>query len=91
MIYLVNLYGYFIFQYIYNRPNGDFVFQSNYEAGLRLLRFEEVDGQGTLTEFGYFDVYPTRTTANFQGTWSNYPFNLANGMYAYSRFQFYVL
>jgi len=66
--------------YIYNRHNGDWVFQSNYEAGLRLLHLDLPTG--TLTEYGYFDVFPSRTTANFEGTWSNYPFDLTNGAVA---------
>ena len=66
-----------VFQYIYARPNGNWVFQSNYEAGLRLLHFD-LDS-GALTEYGYFDVFPSRTAANFEGTWSNYPFDLTNG------------
>ena len=71
-----------MFQYIYNRPNGDWVFQSNYEAGLRLLHLDLADG--SLTEYGYFDVFPSNTTATFAGTWSNYPYDLRDGMYAYS-------
>ena len=66
-----------MFQYIYPRHNGDWVFQSNYEAGLRLLHFDTELGE--LTEYGYFDVRPDRTTASFYGTWSNYPFDLTNG------------
>jgi choice-of-anchor B domain-containing protein len=66
--------------YIYARDNGDWVFQSNYEAGLRLLHFDS--DLGNLEEYGYFDVYPSRTTANFEGTWSNYPFDLTNGAVA---------
>lgn len=66
--------------YIYNRANGDWVFQSNYEAGLRILHFDT--NTGSLTEYAYFDVYPSRTTANFEGTWSNYPYDLTNGAVA---------
>ena len=66
-----------MFQYIYNRANGDWVFQSNYEAGLRLLHFDLEKGK--LTEYGYFDVHPISTDVNFAGTWSNYPFSLPNG------------
>ena len=62
----------FCFQYIDHRHNGDWVFQSNYESGLRILHFDTELGE--LTEYGYFDVYPFITTANFAGTWSNYPY-----------------
>jgi choice-of-anchor B domain-containing protein len=68
--------------YIYNRPNGDWVFQSNYEAGLRLLHFDLTRAENQLTEYAYFDVYPSSTTATFEGTWSNYPFDLTNGAVA---------
>ena len=64
---------------MYERHNGHWVFQSNYESGLRLLHFDP-NRDEKLVEYGYFDVYPSRTTANFQGTWSNYPFGLRNGM-----------
>ena len=50
---------------------GPWVFQSNYEAGLRILYFD--DEQEDVVETGYFDVLPDRTTITFSGTWSNYP------------------
>ncbi len=48
-------------------------YQSNYRAGLRILDLDNV-AQGTLEEVAYFDVYPSSNSANFNGTWSNYPF-----------------
>ena len=51
-------------------------YQSNYESGLRILRIEE--SPASLTEVAYFDVFPSRTEADFYGTWSNYPW-LLNG------------
>jgi len=51
---------------------GDFAFQSNYESGLRILH---IDRAGyAMSNVGYFDVFPSRTTAQFYGTWSNYAF-----------------
>jgi choice-of-anchor B domain-containing protein len=47
---------------------GNFVYQSNYRAGLRIL---QLPGP---TEVGYFDVYPQDDRAEFNGTWANYPF-----------------
>ena len=29
---------------------------------------------GNLSEVGFFDVYPANDVANFNGTWSNYPY-----------------
>jgi choice-of-anchor B domain-containing protein len=45
------------------------VFQSNYQAGLRILQLEPVT-----QEIAYFDVYPSGDQADFNGTWANYPF-----------------
>ena len=49
------------------------LFQSNYRAGLRVHDLAEVD-EGTLDEVAFFDVYPADDAAEFDGTWSNYPF-----------------
>lgn len=57
---------------------GNFCYQSNYSAGLRILDLEDV-AEGTLVEAAYFDVIPhgyqpRHDGAGFFGTWSNYPF-----------------
>lgn len=52
---------------------GDYVFQSNYKAGLRILRLADL-AQAELEEVGYFDVFPAGDGADFDGTWNNYPF-----------------
>ncbi len=51
----------------------DKVYQSNYRAGLNVLRIVDL-AQAELEEFGYFDIFPSSNSANFNGTWSNYPF-----------------
>lgn len=54
---------------------GNWTFQSNYEAGLRILRIEQ--DTFTLTEMGHFDVINDDTNdgrVEFDGTWSNYPY-----------------
>jgi len=57
---------------------GDLAFESNYRAGLRVLDISDI-ANANLSEVGYFDVYPTNDNANFNGTWSNYPyFNSGN-------------
>ena len=49
------------------------VYQSNYRAGLRILDTENI-ANANLVEVGYFDVYPANNSAQFNGTWSNYPY-----------------
>jgi choice-of-anchor B domain-containing protein len=51
---------------------GDYTYQANYEAGLRMLRINR--STNTLTQVAYFDVYPARTAAQFNGAWSVYPY-----------------
>ena len=50
-----------------------YAYQSNYQSGLRILDLSAIDG-GTLSEAGFFDTYPANDSANFNGTWSNYPY-----------------
>ena len=52
---------------------GTRVYQSNYEAGLRVLDVSQV-GAGMLTEVAFFDTYPQGQAAQFNGQWANYPF-----------------
>lgn len=56
--------------------NGNYVFQANYRAGLRILEMDTIvpTGEQTLNEVGYFDTYPANNNANFNGAWSNYPY-----------------
>ena len=50
---------------------GDFAFETNYTAGLRILNISDPINP---VEVGFFDTYPANNSANFNGTWSNYPF-----------------
>ncbi|HET9142465.1 choice-of-anchor B family protein [Actinophytocola sp.] len=52
---------------------GNLSFQSNYQAGLRILDITNV-ASAQLTEVGFFDIYPAGNNAAFNGTWSNYPY-----------------
>jgi len=52
---------------------GNLCYQSNYRSGLRILDMIDI-ANANLTEVAYFDVYPTSNSANFNGTWSNYPY-----------------
>ncbi len=50
----------------------NYVYQSNYQAGLRILDISDVTNP---VEVGYFDTVPYGTNdAGFGGSWSNYPF-----------------
>lgn len=52
---------------------GNFSYQSNYRSGLRILDISGV-ATASLSEVAYFDVYPADDAAQFNGTWSNYPY-----------------
>ena len=55
--------------YIHN----GFVFQANYQSGLRILDLKRV-GRGRLSEIAFFDIVPEADSRNFGGSWSVYPF-----------------
>ncbi|HEX6939448.1 MAG TPA: choice-of-anchor B family protein, partial [Longimicrobiales bacterium] len=51
---------------------GDTMYQSNYQAGLRIV---DISNREAPREIGYFDTVPYGTnTPGFGGSWSNYPF-----------------
>ncbi len=52
---------------------GNYSYQANYRAGLRILDISGV-GNATLTEAGFFDIYPSSDSASFNGAWSVYPY-----------------
>lgn len=52
---------------------GNYTYQANYTAGLRILRLDNV-GDGGLEEVAYFDTFPENDNQDFDGAWSNYPF-----------------
>ena len=52
---------------------GNLSYQSNYEAGLRILDASAI-AEGRLTEVGYFDTFPTSQSVQFGGQWSNFPY-----------------
>lgn len=52
---------------------GDYLYQANYRAGLRVHSTADI-ANGNLTEIGYFDIYPSSNSANFNGAWNVYPF-----------------
>ncbi|MDP8909666.1 MAG: choice-of-anchor B family protein [Chloroflexota bacterium] len=55
--------------------HGQRTYQSNYTAGLRILKFDDASlSAGELDEVAFFDVVPGVDIAEFAGTWSNYRF-----------------
>ncbi len=52
---------------------GNFVFQANYRSGLRILRMDDL-AAAQMSQVGYFDIYPSSDSANFNGAWSVYPY-----------------
>ena len=51
---------------------GNYVYQSNYVAGLRIL---DIQDPANPVEVGYFDTVPVGgNEAGFDGSWSNYPY-----------------
>jgi choice-of-anchor B domain-containing protein len=56
---------------LYVRDNH--VFQANYRSGIRILRLGDLS-QAEMTEVAFFDTTPKDDHADFQGTWSVYPF-----------------
>lgn len=52
---------------------GNYAYMSNYTAGLRIIDISDI-ANGNLTEAAYFDVYTPNNSANFSGSWSNYPY-----------------
>ena len=53
--------------------HGQYVYQSDYEAGVRILRIDNLS-QTAMTEVAYFDTYPASNNAAFNGTWNNFRF-----------------
>ena len=58
---------------------GQFVYQGNYQAGLRVLSLANIS-RGLLCEVGYFDTYPANNSAGFNGVWSIYPYFASNNI-----------
>ena len=52
---------------------GNYSYQSNYRAGLRILDISDI-ANGNLTEAGFFDIWPSDDAAAFNANWSNYPY-----------------
>jgi len=51
----------------------EFIFQANYNAGLRILKVDDAK-TATVSDAAHFDVAPLYVGAGFHGSWSVYPF-----------------
>jgi choice-of-anchor B domain-containing protein len=55
--------------------DGDYVWQANYMAGLRVLDYsDELLADGQLDEVAFFEVVPEADIEEFAGAWSVYPY-----------------
>jgi len=52
---------------------GNHSYQANYRSGLRILDISDI-ANSNLAEVGFFDIYPSSDSANFNGAWGVYPF-----------------
>jgi choice-of-anchor B domain-containing protein len=52
---------------------GNYVYQANYSAGLRILDLTDVS-KGKLNEVGYLDTVPNSDRSDFKGIWSIFPY-----------------
>lgn len=54
---------------------GNLVFESNYRAGLQVLRIDNLNlSPPKLTQVGHFDIYTSNNNAGYNGSWTNYPY-----------------
>lgn len=52
---------------------GNLVYQTNYTAGLRVLRLDD-PATAEMTQVAYFDTFPLDNDVGFRGAWNVYPF-----------------
>ena len=53
---------------------GNYSYQANYRAGLRIIDLTNIANPSTMTEAAYFDVDPTSNARGFAGAWHVYPY-----------------
>ncbi len=61
---------------------GTKMYQASYRGGLRILDTTNL-ASNSITELGYFDIYPSANGTGFNGAWNTYPF-FASGTIAIS-------
>ncbi len=72
---------------------GNLVFQSNYEAGMRILDISALtdDPRNEIVEVAHFDTWPSRDSIGFSGNWGNYPFFKSGHIAASNRNGLFIL
>jgi len=62
--------------------SSDLIYQSNYQAGLRILQVIDIDTDydqvNNIQQVGYFDTFPGSDDTKMEGAWSVYPFFKSN-------------
>lgn len=53
---------------------GNYSYQANYRAGLRIVNLTNIASPSTMTEDAFFDVEPASNANGFAGSWTNYPY-----------------
>lgn len=52
---------------------GDTFYLANYSAGMRAIDISDI-ANGNISEYGYFDTFPSNNNASYDGAWNVYPF-----------------
>tara|TARA_R100001369_G_scaffold67014_2_gene94517 strand:- start:696 stop:2132 length:1437 start_codon:yes stop_codon:yes gene_type:complete len=52
---------------------GDKYYFANYQAGLNVLDISDIANEN-ISQYGYFDTYPSNNNTGFGGSWNVYPF-----------------
>jgi len=53
--------------------NGNLFYMANYSAGMKVFDITNI-ADGSMTEIGSFDSYPSSNSASFDGAWNVYPY-----------------
>jgi choice-of-anchor B domain-containing protein len=53
---------------------GNYSYQANYKAGLRIVDLANIASPASMSEAAYFDTYPANNSNGFDGAWHNYPY-----------------
>jgi hypothetical protein len=63
---------------------GNYSYQANYRAGLRIIDITNVANPATMSEVAYFDVDPTSDARGFAGAWHTYPYFASGNVLIFS-------
>jgi choice-of-anchor B domain-containing protein len=63
---------------------GNFTYQANYRAGLRIIDLTNIANPSTMSEVAFFDVDPTSNANGFAGAWHLYPYFASGNVLVFS-------